>query len=85
MTNTLRRLVLLTPVAISLPASSNGGEMVVPSGSVLRSRLEDTVRMKPGAPVSVVLSEPLYGRDARLPARHGSEGAYHLSQLAPVC
>jgi hypothetical protein len=37
---------------------------VVPSGSVLRSRLEDTVRMTSGTPVSAVLTEPLYVEEA---------------------
>lgn len=60
MTNTFFRLLLLSLPVISLSASSNGGEQVVPSGSVLRSQLVDTVRMKSGAPVSAVLIEPLY-------------------------
>ncbi len=60
MTNSFVRLVLLFLPAICFPASSSGGEMMVPSGSVLRSRLQETVRMKPGAPVSAVLTEPLY-------------------------
>jgi hypothetical protein len=59
-TNTFLRLIPLFLPAICFPASSSGGEMMVPSGSVLRSRLDDTVRMKSGAPVSAVLTEPLY-------------------------
>ena len=60
MTNTFLRLIPLFLPAICFSASSGGGEMIVPSGSVLRSRLDDTVRMKSGATVSAALTEPLY-------------------------
>lgn len=60
MTSTFLRLMLLSLPVILSPAASNHEQLVIPSGSVLRCRFEDTVTMKSGALVSTVLTDPLY-------------------------
>lgn len=68
MTNPFFRLMPWTLLAVSFAVASENEQLVVPSGSVLRSQLEDGVRLKLGAPVSAVLTDPLYvGRTLAVP------------------
>ncbi len=56
-----RMMMLLA--STSLLVASEDGTVAVPAGSVLRSQLNDTVRIKSGARVSATLAEPLYVGD----------------------
>lgn len=69
MKQALFQLMLLVTSAFLLTASGNE-PVLVPAGAVLRSELEETVRITSGARVSAKLTEPLYVGD-KLVARQG--------------
>lgn len=65
---------------ISFAVASENEQLVIPSGSILRSQLEDGIRMKSGEPVSAVLTDPLYvGKTLAIP--QGSIVKGHVTSI----
>lgn len=84
MTTAFVRVILAFLPAICFPASPTGGEVVIPSGSVLRSRLDGVVRIRPGAAVSAILTEPLYvGETLALPQGTAVKGRINSVESLP--